>query len=169
MKSVKILLAALMFFGATSAAMAQQKFGVVNAQEVMTAMPEFDSMKVKMQKIEQQLGEEMQANEKEYTSKVQDYQKNKDNYSEAIRAQKEKEINSIMQRIQEFEQVAQREYQDQQEKQMAPIRQKLVEAITKVGTENSFVFIFEKSSALFVSPTLVVDATPLVRTALGLK
>lgn len=168
MKSVKVLLAALMLFGASSA-MAQQKFGVVNAQEVMTAMPEFDSMKVKMQQVEKQLGDEMEASQKEYTAKVQEYQKSKDNYSEAIRAQKEKEINSIMQRIQEFEQVAQREFQEQQEKQMAPIRQKLVDAITKVGNENSFVFIFERSSALFVSPTLVVDATPLVRAALGLK
>ena len=169
MKSVKFLLAAaLILVGATSA-MAQQKFAVVNAQEVMTAMPQFDSMKVKMQKVEQQLGDEMQANEKEYTAKVQEYTKNKDNYSEAIRAQKEKEINSIMQRIQEFEQVAQREYQEQQEKLMAPIRQKLVDAITKVGNDNSFLFVFEKNSALYVSPTLVVDATPLVRAALGLK
>lgn len=168
MKTVKILLVALFLFGASSV-FAQQKFAVVNAQEIMTAMPEFDSVKVKMDKIQQNLLDEMGANEKEYTTKVQDYTKNKDNYSDAIRAQKEKELQSLMQRIQEFEQVAQREVQEQNSKLMAPVQQKLIDAIKKVGKDNQFVFIFDKSSALYTSETLVTDATALVRTVLGLK
>lgn len=168
MKTVKILLVAL-FLVSASTVFAQQKFAIVNAQEVMNAMPEVDSVKVKMDKIQQDLMDEMQANEKEYTNKLQDYTKNKDNYSEAIRAQKEKEIQSIISRIEEFGQVAQREVQDQNAKLMAPVQQKLLEAIKAVGKANDFVFIFDKNSALYVSETLVVDATPLVRTQLNLK
>lgn len=168
MKTVKILLVAL-FLVSASTVFAQQKFAIVNAQEVMNAMPEVDSVKVKMDKIQQDLMDEMQANEKEYTNKLQDYTKNKDNYSEAIRAQKEKEIQSIIARIEEFGQVAQREVQDQNVKLMAPVQQKLLEAIKAVGKANDFVFIFDKNSALYVSETLVVDATPLVRTQLKLK
>lgn len=168
MKTVKILLVAL-FLVSASTVFAQQKFAIVNAQEVMNAMPEVDSVKVKMEKIQQDLMDEMQANEKEYTNKLQDYTKNKDNYSEAIRAQKEKEIQSIIARIEEFGQVAQREVQDQNVKLMAPVQQKLLEAIKAVGKANDFVFIFDKNSVLYVSETLVVDATPLLRTQLKLK
>lgn len=169
MKTVKILLVALFFVASSSVFAQQQKFGVINANEIMQAMPEFDSVKVKIEKVRQGLLEEMQANEKEYTTKMQDYTKNKDNYSETIRAQKEKELNGIAQRIQEFEQVAQAEMQDQQVKLMAPVEAKLIKAIEKVGVDNSFVFIFDKSSALYTSATLVVDANPLVRAELKLK
>ncbi|MEF9949960.1 MAG: OmpH family outer membrane protein [Mucinivorans sp.] len=168
MKTVKILFVALFMLGASSV-FAQQKFAVVDAQQIMISMPEFDSVKVKMEKIQQDLMDEMQANEKEYTNKIQEYTKSKDNYSEAIRAQKEKEIQSLMTRIEEFQQVAQKEVQDQNEKLMAPVREKLVNAIKSVGKANEFVFIFDKNSALYTSETLVTDATTMVKTHLNLK
>lgn len=169
MKLIKSILIVALVAVSSVTAMAQQKFGVVSAQEVMLKMPEMDSVKIKMDKIQQSLISDMEATEKEYTSKVQDFQKNASAYSETMRAQKEKEIQSIMQRMQEFERVAQQEIQEQQQILMAPVQKRLLDAIQKVGKDGGFVFVFDKQSALYTSETLVTDVTVLVQTQLGIK
>lgn len=168
MKTVKILFVALFMLGASSV-FAQQKFAVVDAQTILMAMPELDSVKVKVDKVQQELMEQMSANEKEYTTKIQDYQKNKDKYSETIRAQKEKELQSLTARIEEFQQVANKELQDKNQEFMTPVQQKLIDAIKYVGKQNDFVFVFDKNAALYVSETLVTDITSLVKAHLKLK
>lgn len=168
MKLIKSILV-VAFVALSSFASAQQKFGVINAQDVLMKMPEMDSVKIKMEKIQQSLVSDMEATEREYTKKVQDFQKNAATYSPTIREQKEKDIQSIVTRMQEFEQVAQREMQEQQQLLMAPVQKRLLEAINQVGKENACVFVFDKNSALYVSETLTVDVTALVMTQLGIK
>lgn len=168
MKTVKIFLVAL-FLVSASTVFAQQKFGVVKANEILASMPEVDSVQKQMDKHKQSLIDDMAASEKEYTTKLQDYQKNKDTYSEAMRGQKEKEIQSLMDRLREFEQVASNDLQDKNAKLMAPITKKLFDAIQKIGKENGFTFIFDVSSALYTSETLVTNVDALVKAELKLK
>lgn len=168
MKLVKsILVVALL--AVCSVSMAQQKFGVVSAQEIMIKMPEMDSVRVKLEAIEASLIADMEATQKEYQNKVQEYQKIQSTLSATMREQREKDIQSLLGRMQEFEQVAQREMQEQQTLLMAPVQKRLLDAITKVGKDNGFVFIFDKSSALFTSESLVTDATLMVTVELGIK
>lgn len=168
MKTIKFFLV-IAFMAMTTSVFAQQKFGVVNAQEVMMKMPEIDSVQIKLDKVKTDLTDQMQATEKEYNTKLQDYTKNKDSYSAVMREQKEKEIMSIQQRMEEFQGVAQRELQEQQQILMTPIQKRLMDAITKIGKDNGYVFIFDKSSALYSSETLVTDVTALVKAELKLK
>lgn len=168
MKTIKLFLVVALV-AMSSTLFAQQKFGVVAAQELLLKMPELDSVKIKLDKVQQDLTEQMQATEKEYTTKMQDLQKNVANYSAAIREQKEKDIYSIQQRMEEFQQVAQREMQEQQQVLMAPVQKRLVDAITKVGKDSGFTFIFDKATALYTSESLVTDVTTMVSTELKLK
>lgn len=169
MKLTKSILIVALVALTSVTAHAQQKFGVVSAQEVMLKMPEMDSVKIKLEKIEQSLVADMEATQKEFTTKSQDLQKNSASYSETMRAQKEKEIQSIYQRMQEFQQVAEREMQEQQQLLMTPVQKRLQDAIAKVGKDGGFVFIFDKQVAYYASESLVVDVTALVQTALGIK
>lgn len=171
MKLIKsILIVALVAVSSVSAVAQQQlKFGVVAAQELLTQMPEMDSVQTKMENIRQALISDMENIQKEYTTKLQDFQKNASTYSETMRAQKEKDIQSIMQRLEEFQGVAQQEVQEQQQVLMAPVQKRLLDAIQKVGKDGGFVFVFDKLSPLYVSETLVVDVTALVKTELGIK
>lgn len=171
MKLIKsILIVAVVTLSSVSAmAQQQQKFAVVSAQELLAKMPEMDSVQIKMEKIQQTLLADMEATEKEYTAKVQDFQKNVSSYSETIRAQKEKDIQSIRQRLEEFRNVAQQEVSEQYQLLMTPVQKRLLDAIQKVGKEGGFIFVFDTTSALYVSETLVTDITPLVKTAVGIK
>lgn len=168
MKTIKFFIV-LALVAVSTTTFAQQKFGVVNAQDILMKMPEIDSVQTKLDKVKQDLTEQMQATEKEYNTKMQDYQKNKDTYSAVMREQKEKEIFSIQQRMEEFQQVAQRELAEQQQLLMAPVQKRLLDAITKIGKDSDFVFIFDKNSALYVSEALVTDVTAQVSTELKLK
>ncbi len=167
MKFLKSLLIVALFV-VSSSAMAQQKFGVVSAQEILMQMPELDSVQTELQKVEQRLISDMEASQKEYTAKIQEYQQNLDSYTKTMREQKEKDLQSMNARMQEFQGVAQQEMQEQQQILMKPIQEKLMNAIKKVGIDNNFVFVFDKASALYISETQVVDATALVKAELGI-
>lgn len=167
MKFLKTLLVLALFVTSTSA-MAQQKFAVISAQEILMSMPELDSVQTKLQAVEQGLVADMDAIRNEYSTKIQEFQKNEATYTQTMKEQKQKDLQSLYTRIQEFEGVASQEMQEQQQILMTPIQQRLVNAIKEVGDENGFVFIFDKASALYVSESQVVDASELVRAKLGI-
>lgn len=51
---------------------------------------------------------------------------------------------------------------------MAPVQEKLINAIKAVGTEGGFTMILPLGTAAFTSND-VIDVTPLVKTKLGVK
>lgn len=168
MKFVKSILIVVLV-AMSSASFAQQKFGVISSQEILMKMPEMDSIQNQLEQIRVALVADMEATDKEYQAKVQEYQKNQATYSDIMREQKEKDIQSLMTRMQQFQQTAQTELSQQQQRLLAPVQEKVMNAITKVGKDNSFLFIFEKQAQLYVSETLVTDVTALVMTELGIK
>ncbi len=167
MKLVKSILIVAMVV--ISSATFAQKFGVLSVQEVMMKMPEVEEDKKKLEEIQASLVADMEVIQKEYQTKFQEYQKNLNTYSATMREQKEKDLQSLANRMQEFEQVASQELQEQQQLLYAPVQQKLTDAITKVGKDNGFTFIFNKQMPLYVSETEVADVTSLVEAALGIK
>jgi outer membrane protein len=145
------------------------KFGHINSQELLTAMPESDSAQAKIEKLagdyEQQL-EEMRV---ELNKKYDEYLTNRDNYTDLIRQTKEADITEMQQRIGNFEQVAQQDLQQQQQQLIQPVLEKANNAIKEVAEENGFVYIFDVSrgNPVYFSEKSI-DIISLVRTKLGL-
>ncbi|KPL16632.1 MAG: hypothetical protein AMS23_05185 [Bacteroides sp. SM1_62] len=145
------------------------KFGHINSQELLTAMPESDSAQARIEKLagdyEQQL-EEMRV---ELNKKYDDYLTNRDNYTDLIRQTKEADITEMQQRIANFEQVAQQDLQSQQQRLLQPILEKANNAIKEVAEQNGFVYVFDVSrgNPVYFSEKST-DILPLVRTKLGL-
>jgi outer membrane protein len=145
------------------------KFGHINSQELLTAMPESDSAQAKIEKLagdyEQQL-EEMRV---ELNKKYDEYLTNRDNYTDLIRQTKEADITEMQQRIANFEQVAQQDLQTQQQRLIQPVLEKANNAIKLVAEENGFVYIFDVSrgNPVYFS-NKSTDILPMVKTKLGL-
>ena len=78
-----------------------------------------------------------------------------------------KDIQDFETRIQQFNQEAQTAIQKEQQAQMQPIQQKVLDAIESVGKENNFTVIQEKEVFLFYAAP-AEDITPLVRKKLGI-
>ncbi|MEG1607180.1 MAG: OmpH family outer membrane protein [Mucinivorans sp.] len=168
MKTIKFFaIAALMFVATTS--YAQQKFGYVSAQEIISLMPERDSASVKLEAYSKDLQEMYVAMRTEIENKSQDYQKKSTTLSEVMRQQKEKEINQLTQSYQEFGQKAQQDMSNKEQELMAPIIKKFQEAVAKVGKAQGIVMVLDKASMLFVNEALAIDLTAPIKAELGLK
>ena len=167
-KTIKLTLAVVLTMSATS--LFAQKFGRVNSSEIIAAMPETKEMQVNMEAYAKNLDGEMEALQVEYNNKLQDFQKNMNTYSDAVRDMKAKELESIVARIREFQQVAQEDYQKKQYELLAPIHEKAKNAIDKVSATNGYLAIFDTSvgSLAYFDEAALTDIAPEVKKELGI-
>ena len=145
----------------------ESKIAIVNTQEVIQAMPEFATMQKQMADMEAKYKNEMQVMQDEYNKKYSDFVAQQDSLTENIKLRRMQEIQDIQERMDNFVQVAQQDVQKKQQELLQPIQQKLHEAIQKVGEEKGYTYIIDPAALLYTGTT-AVDATPFVRTKLGL-
>jgi outer membrane protein len=145
------------------------KFGHINSQELLTAMPESDSAQAKIEKLAADYDQQLEEMNVELNKKYDEYLTNRDNYTDLIRQTKEADIQEMQQRVQNFQQVAQQDLQQQQQQLIQPVLEKANNAIKEVAKENGFVYIFDVSrgNPVYFSDQSI-DILPLVRTKLGL-
>ena len=148
-----------------------QKFGVVDTQAVFAGMPESTEMQKEIQDLSKQYEDELQKLQEQVNKLYNDYQAIQDdpNTAQSIKERRMQEIQEIQQRIQNFREVATGDLEEQQAKLLAPLQEKIANAVKAVGQENGFTFIFDMSipSVLYAGGQ-AVDATPLVKAKLGL-
>ena len=140
--------------GATS--LFAQKFGRINTQEIIMAMPETKTMQENMDTFAKELSDNIETMNVEFNTKLQDFQKNYNTFSDAIKEVKEKELNDMQTRTREFQERAQQDYQKKQNELLAPIKS------TKGGVVN-----ITGSLAYFDEATLT-DVAPAVKKELGI-
>ncbi|MCF8335046.1 MAG: OmpH family outer membrane protein [Bacteroidales bacterium] len=146
------------------------KFGHLNVSELMSMMPERDSIRQEMQEYQKMLQKEMQTMRQEYSQKFQEYQKNRQNYSEMVRKSKEKELQQMQGRIQEFQSTAQQDMQQKQQELMKPLMNRIDNAIQRVGKQHGYIYIFDTSAgAIVYQSEQSENVMPLVQEELGLQ
>lgn len=148
-----------------------QKFGYINSEEVMMAMPEMDSVKTKLEALQKDLSAQYEAMRVEYNNKVHDYQKAASTMSDAIRQVKEKELQNVSASIQQFEEEAGNILQEERYKLMAPVAEKAQNAITKVAKAQGMTAVFDNASRALVyhNESEMKNMLPLVKAELGIK
>jgi outer membrane protein len=166
-----IILATALFISAGSAfAQSNLKFAHINGQELLAAMPERDSAEAKLTAYGQDLSEQIEELHVEYNNKLQTYMQRRETFTAAIREVREKELTGLQQRIQEFEQTAQQEYQRMQGELMRPLMEKADAAIKTVAKREGFIYVFDLSAGTVVYfSDQSVDILPLVKKELGVK
>ena len=147
-----------------------QKFGYINTQELIAAMPERDSAQVKLQNYTKELGTQLESIQVEFNNKYQEYQKSMATLTESVRQLKEKELQDLQTRYEEFQQMAQQDVQKMQAQLMGPVIEQAENEIKKVSQANGFLVVFDQSSgamAYFDEATLT-NILPLVKKELGI-
>ena len=99
------------------------KFGHINAQEIVSAMPEFAKAQSDIEALDKQLTSELQRTQEEFNKKYQEFQQAiaKDSLPANIAERRQKELQDMMQRQEQFQQEAQHHMQKDQADAMAPI------------------------------------------------
>lgn len=165
-KALIILLVALA--GITSNTQAQ-KLGHINSQELLMLMPERATIETEIQNHAKQLESQLLAMQRELETKYQDFQAKESMMTEAIRNDKIKELTGLEQRLNEFQASAQEDLQKKEQELTDPLIAKAKTAIDEVAKENSYTYIFDSATFLYVDETTAEDITPLVKKKLGLE
>lgn len=163
----KILLIAATAFLTLSAA-AQPKFAHVNFAEIVQLCPEADQARATMAASSKEAQETYQAMVEEFNTKWNQYQAKGSTWTAAIKDSKEKELQEIQQRIQEFGQTVDAELQQQQQTLMAPIYKKAQDTVKELAKQGGYVYVFDVNSLLYYDDAQSTDLTPLARKTLGI-
>jgi outer membrane protein len=146
------------------------KLGHVNSQEILTLMPDRANIEKTISDLQTQWEGELVKMREEYNAKIKEYQEKQATMPESIKQARQSEIAEIEQRITTFQQTAYTDLQKKQQELFAPVVEKVKKAITEVGAEGNYLYIFDLSTqtVIYQSPKSS-DITPLVKKKLGLK
>jgi outer membrane protein len=147
-----------------------QKFGYVNSQELLLAMPETKKMDTMMAKKSEEYQLQVQKMYQEYQSKADNYQKKMaaGEMSKLIQEATEKELATMETNIREFQQSAEEDLDKYQSQLIAPIQEKALNAIKTVAKANGFSYIFDDASGAMLYKPEGDDVTALVKKQLGI-
>ena len=128
---------------------AQLKIGYTNADYILSLMPEAKQIESDLTSYEKQLQNQLQAKYTEFQTKATDYQKTADTMIDAVRSDKETELQNMQQEIQKFEQEAQTSLAKKRNELVEPTYEKIGTAIEQVAKENGYTHIFSSGSPGF--------------------
>ena len=135
----------LAFLAAAVSAEAQDtglKIGYTNAEYILSNMPEAKQIEAELKDYEKQLSTQLQSKSTDFDTKVQEYQRSAENMIPEVRADKERELQSLQQSIQKFQQDAQTSLQRKQGELLQPAFDKIQTAIDEVAKANDYTHIF---------------------------
>ena len=165
----KVIVFCSVFFAGSLSAQTL-KFGHIDFQQLLQSMPERETARVALEKVQTDLETKLASMQKEYQEKGKEYvalAQSKD-ANEALVKAKQDEVQSIQERIQTFQQTAQEGLQKEETKQFQPVIEKARKAINEVAKEQGLLYVFEVNGVLYFSEQSV-DLLKSVKTKLGIK
>ena len=166
----KLIVCAICAICGFTAANAQAKFGHVNTQEIIQAMPEYTAAKADIDKLTAQYEADLKSMQDELQKKADAFDKEQATLPDNIKQRRQTELQEMYQKIQQSYQDNQQALQKASSEKMQAITTKVLEAIKAVGQAGDFVMINEINAGIpYISTTLSTDVTAQVKTKLGLK
>ena len=144
------------------------KIGHFSSTDLIKKMPEGDSAQKVMQKYMEELQGEAESMQKEYQRLVTEYQEKEAQLSAILKDSKQKEIQSVNQRFQEFQQIAENDIQKKQGELMLAITEKIKAAVAEVAKEGKYTYILESTGILWYAEESE-DVTSLISKKLNVK
>jgi outer membrane protein len=145
-----------------------QKIAHVNLDSLISLMPESKAAQVSVQNYGKQLEQQVTVMQTELQTKYAEYQEKSKDMAEVVRASKEKELNDLNTRIQEFQQQAQVDYQKKTAELSKPVYDKAKQAIDQVAKENGYKYALDTSTGLVLYTEPTDDILGLVAKKLGI-
>ncbi len=157
-------------FSSNSFAQKQYKFGHIDSNQLLSIMPEREKAKVELENHAKQLEKTLTGMQSELERKYQEYITSADSLSKLIKQTKEAELSEMQQRMQSFQQNAQKELSEKENELLQPIILKAKNAITAVAEERGYIYVFDMGtgSLLYFSEDSE-DLLPFVKTKLGIQ
>ncbi|MCC8035838.1 MAG: OmpH family outer membrane protein [Rikenellaceae bacterium] len=169
-KLFKVVLAFGALFLVGNASSYAQKFGYINFAELVESMPEMTQVRTNFETFQKDLEDQYETMAVEFNNKYNDFVQAFDTLSETIRQMREEEINSLRERLTQFEQNAGVLMQQEQSRLMTPLIEKAQETIQKVSKANSFTAVFELTvgALAYYDESTFINILPMVQSEMGI-
>ena len=167
---LKKIAIAIVLFALPLGAMAQAKFGHVNSAQVITGMSEYTKLVSDLEAMQKNYEDEINRTQEEFNRKYQELVAQQDSLPKNILERRQREVQDMYERQQQFQQEAQQSLQKAQQDGMTPIMEKVSNAIKEIGTADGYVYIFDMSNGNSVIPFVgsqSTDITQQVKTKVG--
>jgi len=168
------LLAVLLFtVTAATAANAQTlKFGHIDLQALVQVMPERATAEEAYNKFQTEIEDIFGDMQKQYQTKLAEFQAMGEDISEIKRNAKVEEIQDVQQRMQNYQATASQQLQQKQGELLQPVFDKAEKAIEEVAVEKGLIYVFDSGAAnrtILYKSNQSLDLLPLVKAKLGIQ
>jgi outer membrane protein len=164
-----IMLSIILIIAGQSLGAQNFKFGYINKDELLKAMPDYDSANVKLEALRKELVNQLALMQDEFSNKTADYNNGSNSLSDVVRKTKEEELKDLNNRIQLFQVKANQQINDKNAELIQPIEAKADKAIKDVAKEQGFTFVFDVGVLYYFDEKKSINMLPLIKTKLGLK
>lgn len=148
---------------------AQTRFGYFSFDNVLKSMPDYVMAQRSIDDLRQKYDAEMKRAEDEFNSKYEEFLDVQKDLVPAILRKRQAELQEMMQKNFNFKNESQRLLKQAEADAFAPVKNKLYNALTKVGQAQGYAFILntDGDACPYVNPEMGEDATELIKEALN--
>ncbi len=149
----KVLVLAAMVGALASAGNAQTKIGHINSEAVMQALPEAADAQKSLDALVAQWEAELQKMQGEWKRRFDEYDKRKLILTDQARADQERELRDLDQRIVEYrnKKFGQNgELFQKQNEVMKPLQNKMFKVLEEIANEDGYDYIFDRSGEVLL-------------------
>lgn len=171
----KLALTLLLFIGVTSFTNAQSKVAHINVQQLLTEMPEMQTIQAELGKLEQTYTADIQASIKELQAKSKAIQDEisalTDDQIKARKAEfdkKAEELDNMQANIEQAQKAAYQDLQQKRQEKIAPLYKKIQDAIDSVASKQGFDYVLDATQGGGVIIARGKDLLPDVKKELGI-
>lgn len=169
MKKLLVAIAVcLLSFGGSAMAQKNLKFGHINSNDLMQIMPGRDSAQAVLQAEVTEIEGTLKSMQSELETRYNDYVQNQQGWTELIRQTKQRELQDMGARIQEFQENAQKQLQERESELLKPIIDRAKKAIEDVAREGGYTYILDSGTGALLYSQDSEDIMPLVKRKLGI-
>ena len=166
----KFIICAICAICGFTTANAQGKFGHVDTQSIIQAMPEYSKAESEIKALQSQYEADLKSMQDELQKKGEAFDKEQASLPDNIKQRRQQELQEMYQKIQQSYQDNNQALQKASAEKMQAITTKVLDAIKAVGQAGGFVLINEINAGIpYISTTLSTDVTAQVKAKLGLK
>lgn len=148
---------------------AQTRFGYFSFDNVLKSMPDYVMAQRSIDDLRQKYDAEMKRAEDEFNSKYEEFLDVQKDLVPVILRKRQAELQEMMQKNINFKNESQRLLKQAEADAFAPVKNKLYNALTKVGQAQGYAFILntDGDACPYVNPEMGEDATELIKEALN--
>ena len=133
------------------AASAQSKFGYFNYDDMLKAMPEYTEAQNNLNMLKDNYESELKRSEDEFNKKYTEFLDGQKEFPKSILMKRQKELQNLMDQTLEFKKDVKEMLSKAEKNLMAPVKQKLDEAVAAVAQEKALDYVINTAGNNYFS------------------